>query len=391
MATAFHRSLCALGADRFRFTGAGLGAAAVCLGMWGVWAVRAQLTLFEVTREARVEVERAVTPIQAPLAGRVVRSLMEVGREVRAGEVLVELESEGERLAQKEEQARLEGLEPEVEGLRRQMAAEDAAQTSERQAALAALETARAQLREAEAPARYAEEEAERLEKLRRGGLIPQREWEKGQAEARQRRAAVETAQLAIQRIEREQQTRERERKVRMERLSSELANLLTQTAARRAAIAKLGWEIQRRTVAAPAAGRIGEAAVLRAGAFVEEGARLGAIVPEGGLRVVAQFDPPAAFGRLRKGQAARMRLDGFPWAEFGTLPARVSAVANEIRDGKVRVELEAPPGGNPRIPLQHGMPGTVEVEVERISPAAFLLRTAGRWLAEPRREGARE
>ena len=35
-------------------------------------------------------------------------------------------------------------------------------------------------------------------------------------------------------------------------------------------------------------------------------------------------------------------------------------------------------------IPLQHGLPGTVEVEVDRVSPAALVLRHAGRMLSTP-------
>jgi membrane fusion protein (multidrug efflux system) len=36
-------------------------------------------------------------------------------------------------------------------------------------------------------------------------------------------------------------------------------------------------------------------------------------------------------------------------------------------------------------VPLQHGLPGSVEVEVERASPAALTLRTAGQLLTAPR------
>jgi membrane fusion protein (multidrug efflux system) len=70
--------------------------------------------------------------------------------------------------------------------------------------------------------------------------------------------------------------------------------------------------------------------------------------------------------------------LNGFPWAQFGVLHATVSRVAGEIHDGKVHVELALNPTSGSRIPLQHGLPGTVEVSVERVSPAEMLLRSAG-------------
>jgi membrane fusion protein (multidrug efflux system) len=58
--------------------------------------------------------------------------------------------------------------------------------------------------------------------------------------------------------------------------------------------------------------------------------------------------------------------------------------VAGEVQDGTVRVELAVGPDAARRIPLQHGLPGSVEVWVERLSPAALLLRQAGR-LAQAR------
>jgi membrane fusion protein (multidrug efflux system) len=55
--------------------------------------------------------------------------------------------------------------------------------------------------------------------------------------------------------------------------------------------------------------------------------------------------------------------------------------VANEARDGAIRVELRLVPEALTTIPLQHGLPGTVEVEVERVSPAALVLRGVGQRL----------
>jgi HlyD family secretion protein len=132
-------------------------------------------------------------------------------------------------------------------------------------------------------------------------------------------------------------------------------------------------------------AGRLGEVAVLRTGAFLQEGDKLGAIVPLGKLRVVAEFPPPAALGRIRPGQAARLRLQGFPWTQYGSIRSTVESVAGEIRDGRVRVELGIDPDPASPIPEQHGLPGTVEVEVERVSPATLVLRAAGRLVTAPR------
>jgi membrane fusion protein (multidrug efflux system) len=115
------------------------------------------------------------------------------------------------------------------------------------------------------------------------------------------------------------------------------------------------------------------------------EGEKIAGILPEGRLLAVAQFPPAAALGRIAPGQPAKIRLEGFPWAQWGAVPAVVQRVAAEVRDGAVRVELAIDPSQAIHVPLQHGLPGSVEVEVERTTPARLLLRISGKLLTEPR------
>jgi hypothetical protein len=69
---------------------------------------------------------------------------------------------------------------------------------------------------------------------------------------------------------------------------------------------------------------------------------------------------------------------------DMTTAAATVSRVASEVRNGRVRVELSVDPDGASPIPLQHGLPGAVEVQVERVAPVTLVLRTAGKLLAQP-------
>ena len=141
----------------------------------------------------------------------------------------------------------------------------------------------------------------------------------------------------------------------------------------------------QRGPIRAPIGGTLAEAAVLRVGGVLKEGDKIGIIVPSGRMIVVAQFPPRAALGRLAPGQPAQLRLDGFPWMQWGAVAAKVEHVAGEVRDGSVRVELSVDSSRPTRVPLQHGLPGSVEVAVEQVSPATLLLRTAGSMVAAPR------
>jgi membrane fusion protein (multidrug efflux system) len=370
-----------LAADGFGRSLAGVLAATLLLGGWGAWFLLSRVAVYEVTQNARLEVDRAAYPLATPMAGRVAVTRLVVGQEVQAGEVLVELDAEAQRLQQEEARVRLAALSAQLAARRQEVAAEEATRQGEQQAARVGLDEARARHREAEVAARSAAAEAEFYDRLHVRGLAAQLDLVRTKAEVQKRRAAADTLRLAIGRLEAEQQTRERDRLARLERLKREVTQIEGDIATATATLERLGHEIEQRRIRAPVAGRLGEVATLHSGAVLRAGDTLGAILPPSALKVVAYFLPPVALGRLHPGQPARLRLAGFPWTQYGSLAATVTSVAHEVRDGQIRVELHLTPDAASPIPLQHGLPGTVEVEVERLTPAALVLRVVGQRL----------
>lgn len=160
--------------------------------------------------------------------------------------------------------------------------------------------------------------------------------------------------------------------------LRRQLAALEGELATAAATVERLTLDIEQRLLRAPIAGRIGDVAPLRPGTWVTAGQRFATVVPDGEFVVVADFEPAAALGRVRPGQRAQMRLDGFPWAQYGTLGATVTRVGGEIRDNLVRVEFRPQAPVPKDIVLQHGLPGAIEVTLEQVAPAVLLLRSAG-------------
>jgi multidrug resistance efflux pump len=379
--TAFAKTFNRLLSDRGGLTRTLLATALVALGGWCWWAARTKVTLYEVSSEARLEQDAATYPVQSPLLGRVVEAHLRVGQTVQSGDVLVEIDAAPEQLQMRQENVRAQGLGLEVVKLRAEVTAEESARAEERGSAQLSIEEAGGRVREAEATSKFAATELIREQKLQQNGLVPPRDLERAEAEAHQRRAALETMESAARRLPQEQATRDRERDVRIQHLYSEIAALEEQRNTVNAGVHGLQYEVERRQIRAPIDGRIGESMTLRPGAVVKEGQSLASIVPSGHLRVVAQFPAEAALGRIQTGQSATLRLDGYPWAEFGSVTATVTRVAQEIRDGKVRVELEINPGTSFAGRLEHGMPGTVEVAVEHVTPLALVLRTTGQWL----------
>jgi membrane fusion protein (multidrug efflux system) len=360
-----------------------LAVAAALLVGWAGWFLFAEVPLYETSASARVEAAGAAHRVDARTTGRAVRVGMIVGARVRAGDILVELDGEAERLAIGEARARLEALQPDIDGVRREIAAEERAIVDEHRAAAAAGDEQRANVRDAQAALDLAREEAARITKLRAKGVIPELEDAKARTDVERKRASAEAAAAALARIQQDQHTRESDRRVRIQRLRSTEGQLEGETRTTTATIKRLENEVERRLVRAPIGGRIAEAADLRVGTVVHEGESVASIVPEGALRVVAQFTPASAIGRVRAGQTGRVRLHGFPWTEYGTLHVTVTAVADEVRDGLVRVEL-AVDKPSASLPMSHALPGNVEIEVERVRPVSLVLRTLGRSLTRP-------
>ena len=128
--TPFSQTFAELLADRARLTAAILAGAMLVLAAWSWWAVRAHVTLYEVSTSARIEVDAAITPIQSSLTGRVVRANLHVGQVVHSGDVLVEIDAVPEELALRQQQVRVDSVEPQLTNLRAQIAAEVRARAS---------------------------------------------------------------------------------------------------------------------------------------------------------------------------------------------------------------------------------------------------------------------
>src|SRR5918993_1135550 len=88
----FARTLRALDADGMSPALLAVLLVAVLGGVWSTWLVLARVPVYQVSEAARLEVER-VHPITPPVTGRVVATALALGREVKAGDVLLEIEA----------------------------------------------------------------------------------------------------------------------------------------------------------------------------------------------------------------------------------------------------------------------------------------------------------
>jgi multidrug resistance efflux pump len=357
MANSFYRVSHSLRVDDGLRSSAGIVIALALAAGWTTWACKARVTRYEISESARLEVDAAAYPVQTSVSGQLAASQLILGKEVHLGDVLAEIESDNERLSLQEERTRLATLEPQLAALRSQMQSQDQGRTDERRVLSLSIDQARAQYREALVQASSAEQESERAGRLQAEGIMAEADAQRAKAVAQGKRSAAESLKIAISRLEPELEVRDTDRQVGVKESLGDAAKLQASMATSSARIKRLEYEIERRRIRAPISGRLGECANVRPGSHISEGQQLGVILPSGKLQIIAEF-LPSALGKVRPGQHALLRLQGFPWAQYGTVSAQVSRVAGEIRDGKVRVELAVSSAAPSRIPFQHGLPG---------------------------------
>lgn len=380
MPTRFVRTTRSLALDGGRRTLIAWLAAALLLAAWLAWFAFGRVTVYEVSRQARLEVQQSAHPVAAVVASRVAVNRLVLGQEVRAGEILIELDAQPEKLKLQEERSRLQTLLPRIASLRKEVAALEQAAASERAAAEAAAQGATFRTREASAAAEFARENERRLREESAIGGVAQIEAMRAAAEAQKLASSRDALAAEQRRLGTEAQARAFQQQAQVESLRRTILSMEGEAKAAESTIARLADDMERHAVRAPVAGTIADVAALRPGAYVAAGQKLATVVPHGGLIIVADFAPAAVLGRIHPGQPARLRLDGFPWAQYGTIEARVLRVAGEVRDGLVRVEFEPASQATPGLALQHGLPGAIEVGIEDVSPAQLVLRAAGRF-----------
>ncbi len=381
MPSPFSLTLRSVEADRGRALPV-LAVAGVLLLGWGAWFGLARVTLFETTRSARLEVDAAARALVSASSGRVLVVYASQDGLVSEGDPILEIEAEPLRIREDEALARRLSLVERTGATSAALEAEQAAAEAAERATKKALERAEAEAAEAESAARQARAEAERAARLLSTQSLSPGEAERLTSAAEQAEARAAAARAQAQAVAAELNRDRSDRQVRVEALRGELAELDASAAEADATLSDLEYRLDRTILRAPVSGRIIELAALKPGDQVREGVHLGSVLPEGEIRAVAHFPPHQALGRIAPGQEAELRLDAFPWAQYGSIPARVGSVAGEARFGQIRVELALDPERVPSgVALQHGLVGTAQVAVERVSPAELVLRAVGRRL----------
>ncbi|MFO0666701.1 MAG: HlyD family efflux transporter periplasmic adaptor subunit [Polyangiaceae bacterium] len=373
----FARTLYLLSSERARGNAIALGLVGVLLGAWGIWLATGRVTVQTVARNARFEAEDPPLAIQPDVDGLVEWSDLRLGREVKAGDLLVKLDTTRMETQRNRQLTLIAGLEGRMIGLQGELDAELKARDAQKGQVGVSASVSAANADVAKTVAEYKRREAEMAKKLAEGGLADGQSRLSAEAERdralkqeiavlREGNAATSNARMSLL-----------ERETRIAAMGDIKAERLSQLENAKSDLKVLEAEIARYQIRAAISGRLAEISPISTGQRLPAGTRIATIVPPTKLRVVANFAPEEAIGRVKPGQHVVLRVDNYSWAQYGTVDAVVDQVANETRDGLVRAEMHISKE-NPEIPLVHGLTTQAEVDVERVSPLGLLLRMAG-------------
>jgi multidrug resistance efflux pump len=342
---------------------------------WSLWFFLSQIALYESTNRAFLRVDTPPLRVLAPVAGRVIFSNLRIGTQVNPGDLMLQIDSTTEQLALEQAEAEKRGVEAEMDALSLQISA--AEQAIERASAEAAVsrDAQQAKVQELSPLATASAENAQRMDDLP-GGAVPKIDVIKSRAAASYRQLKLTRLKLEAERSAIAHELNIKDRQVEIHNLKLRLVQLQRRQAQLTGAIKSYQFEISKRELRSPVAGVLANSSPLETGSYISLGESITLVIPLATPAVIEADFTIRSLGQLRQGQEARMRLESFPWTQFGELSSRVHLIDHHSRDGWVRVELKLDNQNLSGIPLQHGLTGLVEVTVDRLSPAALVARS---------------
>ncbi|MDI9406952.1 MAG: HlyD family efflux transporter periplasmic adaptor subunit [Chitinophagaceae bacterium] len=241
----------------------------------------------------------AERPIKSPLAGVVAQILVKEGAEVRRGQPLIRLDPD---VSEKRRSTVLEQT-----GLERQRFAEQTRAVEARKESLQARIDALRQSMATE------QQILSQIEPLAREGGVQQVQVLQQRNRVQQLRSEVAQAEANLREVQAE-----------LVRLRQESLRNLSDLDRQRVEVREAQ---EQELLLAPADGVVFDLVPASAGYAVSPGETLLKVVPNGRLEAKVFFSNREV-GFVKPGQTAQVRVDAFPFTQFGSIPARIKAVS---------------------------------------------------------------
>ncbi len=374
MAINFSDTLASINADLNRRTIVFAVVLGVLLLLWFCWLFLVPLSI---TKQAvgSFDTGQPAIAITTSVNGRIERIQLTTGNSVNAGDPLVVINADDEKKQICSLKKSLSKQQAALTAMDNTHASELQSLTILRNSLAIKIESARAQL--ANAQTQYDQQKT--MVDLLQGATsaVSKIEIQKEQLQLQQiHEHLLVTRQLVRATQAESDQAAEQEDLLRA-RFAQDIAHQQNRIVTLEAQLAEQQQAVGHKILRAPKAARVAEVMPLQQGQWISAGTTLATLVPEGELRVVAQFNPVDAQGYLHVGQTAKVQVDSFPWLQYGVLTARVLQVNEAERDGSIRVLLALT--GKSHLAIRQGMTAKIIVNVAAATPWELLLQSLGR------------
>ncbi|MBW4573910.1 MAG: HlyD family efflux transporter periplasmic adaptor subunit [Aphanothece sp. CMT-3BRIN-NPC111] len=290
---------------------------------------------------------------------------------------------------------------------------------SEVQQAEAELQQAQANLQTAQVELKFARQDAQRYQQLARDGAIPQRQWEEKELAAKAKALAVEQQKQVVQAsqakrqrsiallnpstasvaIAQEQIAQEKARgdstlaslNQEQESLLQQKAEIQNQINRDRQQLQQFETELKKSVIRAPVDGTILQLNLRNPGQVVRVAEPIAQITPSNAPIVIKARVATQDIGKVALGQKSQMRVQAYPYPDYGVLNGKVSAIASDAitpqsNNGNASApyyEVTIQPEkaylvkSERQYPLEPGMEATAEIISNEETFLSFLLRKA--------------
>lgn len=382
----------------------------------GVLIPWAALSKVEETGRARgqLEPQGKMLQLDAPAAGTVATVKVEEGNTVRAGQVLVELESnemqsELQQAESKQEglldrQVQLQVMKNQLEMVSRNQRLQNQAQITAQKAQIdqtqqeidlkqSAYKLNQELLVKAQATAgrlQSAQKEGVvsllQLEEAERNLIENQKLLQQTRSEIQHAQAEQVRQQSAYESLVHEGEVTRLENQKQVEDLQSQIIEIQAELAQVKTQIQSLKFQLQQRVLKSPINGVIFQLPVKAPSAVVQPGELVAEIAPKGTPLILKAQMPSQESGFLRVGMPARVKFDAYPFQDYGIVQGHVSWVSpdskkvqigqGEIEVFDVNITIDQPYIQTPqkRIVLTAGQTATAEVIVRQRRILDFVL-----------------
>ena len=162
----------------------------------------------------------------------------------------------------------------------------------------------------------------------------------------------------------------------------------------RRNEIAKTDMRNRNMRLVSPVSGTVQQLAIHTLGGVVQPAEALLVIVPDDSQLVVEAKLPNREAGFVREGQPVRLKIEAYPFTDYGTVPGVLESVSRDaVEDEKLglvynaRVRLDGPAARRSGMSLTPGMATTAEIKTARRRIVRYLLSPISARLDEAARE----